>query len=140
MHVTLCIPLLIEGLVQGLQPRLHPRVPSLRERIKETDRTHRNKIRRPVGRWKRGKVKRKACPLPGLCTSSGLCPSPPAQGEGRLCSWQGAGRELAGSWLLVLPAVPAQPHSARGIAGREAGAGLAALLLFHHSSAANGRD
>lgn len=28
----------------------------------------------------------------------------------------------------------------RGIARREAGAGFAALLLFHHSSAANGRD
>lgn len=41
MHVTLCIPLLIEGLVQGVQPWLHPRVASLRERIKESDRTHR---------------------------------------------------------------------------------------------------
>lgn len=40
MHITLCIPLLIAGLVQGVQPWLHPRVTSLRERIKESDRTH----------------------------------------------------------------------------------------------------
>lgn len=41
MHIMLCIPLLIEGLVRGVQPWLHPRVASLRERIKESDRTHR---------------------------------------------------------------------------------------------------
>lgn len=90
------------------------------------------------------------------------------EGEGSLSSWQGAGswcclrfqhspiavgevemgeeRVLRGQTRCDAAGEGGRNGHRRaaggptGIPGREAGAGFAALLLFHHSSAANGRD